>query len=66
MPYEVRVNGRAVAVHERQRDALAEVKGLIARDPDVQAEIINTVTGNPAAPAASVEEREDLARKVGF
>lgn len=66
MPYEVRVNGRAVAIHERQRDALAEVKELVARDPDAQTEIINTLTGQPAAPGASAEEREDYARKVGF
>lgn len=66
MAYEVRVNGRAVAIHERQRDALAEVKELVERDPDIQAEIVNTVTGKPAAPAASVEEREDFAKKVGF
>lgn len=66
MPYEIRVNGRVVAIHLRQRDALAEVKDLVARDPDVQAEIINTLTGKPAAPAASTDEREDFAQKVGF
>jgi hypothetical protein len=66
MPYEVRVNGTVIAVHERQRDALAQVKELVARDPDVAVEIIDTATGRAAAPAASVEERQDFARKVGF
>lgn len=66
MAYEIRVNGRTVAIHERQRDALAEVKQMVARDPDTQAEIINTLTGKPAAPAASAEDREDYATKVGF
>lgn len=66
MPYEVRLNGTVVAVHERQRDALAQVKEIIARDPDVAAEIIDAATGRPAAPAASVADRQDFARKVGF
>lgn len=66
MPYEVRVNGTVVAVHERQRDALAQVKELVERDPDVAAEIIDAATGQPAAPAASVAERRDFAKKIGF
>lgn len=66
MPYEVRVGGKAIAVHETQRDAMAQVKDLLAGDADTQAEIIDTATGQPAAPASSTAEREDFARKVGF
>jgi hypothetical protein len=66
MAYEVRVKGATVAVHERQRDALAQVRALVRDDPDCGAEIIDTATGQPAAPAASKQERDEFAKKVGF
>jgi len=66
MAYEVRVNGKTLAVHERQRDAAAQVRELVRADPDCGAEIINTATAQPAAPAASKQERDEYARKVGF
>ena len=66
MAYEVRANGKPVAVHERQRDALAQVRELVRDNPDLEAEIIDTATGQSATPAASKLEREDYARKVGF
>jgi hypothetical protein len=66
MPYEVRVNGRTVAIHERQRDALAHVKQLVEGDASLETEIVNSETGKAAAPGATREDRENLAKKIGY
>jgi len=66
MPYEVRVNGRTVAVHEKQPEAEAHVRELVRADANLEPEILDTETGRPAEPAATVEGREDLAKKIGY
>ena len=66
MPYEVRVNGRTVAVHEKQPEAEAHVRELVRADANLEPEIFNTETSRPAEPAATVEGREDLAKKIGY
>ena len=51
---------------DTEDEAVTGARELIRVQPDSDAEIWDTTTGKPAAPAASKAWREDLARKVGF
>jgi hypothetical protein len=66
MPYELRAKGRAVQTFDTEDEAVTGARELIRVQPDSDAEIWDTTTGKPGAPAASKAWREDLARKVGF
>jgi hypothetical protein len=66
MRYELRVNGRAIEFYDDPNDALDRVRILIKLDCNVEPEVIDTSTGRAFEPAASIDWREELAKKVGF
>ena len=65
MAYELRV-GTAKTVFDTEPEAIDAAKQAMRDDPDAEPEIIDLTTGNPAAPGASRQWREDLKNKVGF
>lgn len=66
MPYELRAKGRLVQTFDTEEEAVAGAREILLTQPDSELEIWDMTTGKPAAPAASKEWRDDLARKVGF
>jgi hypothetical protein len=64
MPYELRMNGKTVQTFDTEEEAIAHAREVIKTRPDSEPEIWDTTTGKPAAPAASKEWRDDLARKM--
>jgi hypothetical protein len=66
MSYELRVGGLCEARFEDVSEAEAKARALIRKDADVVVEIIDLSTGRPYAPAADAQEREAMARKIGF
>jgi hypothetical protein len=66
MPYELRAKGRPVQTFDTEEEAVAGARKILLTQPDSELEIWDMTTGKPAAPGASKEWRDDLARKVGF
>ncbi|OYV39162.1 MAG: hypothetical protein B7Z80_08005 [Rhodospirillales bacterium 20-64-7] len=66
MAYELRIAGQASECFDRAEDAQARARDLLRQDADTRVEIFDLNTGRPYAPAASAEDGEDMARKVGF
>jgi hypothetical protein len=66
MPYELRMNGRACGRFETSDEAERQARTLLRENADNNIEIIDLVSGQPYAPAASAEDRDALAKKIGF
>ncbi len=66
MPYEVRIESRAVATYDTSEQALEHVRAALKEQPDCEPEIFDTETGKPFEPAASKSWREHLANNVGY
>ena len=66
MPYELRTNGRPAGRFETSDEAERQAREMMRQNADNVVEIIDLTSGQPYAPAASVEDREALARKIGF
>jgi hypothetical protein len=66
MPYELRMNGRPTGRFETPNEAERQARALIRQNADNVVEIIDLANGQPYAPAASGEDRDALARKIGF
>jgi hypothetical protein len=66
MTYEVRIAGQAPEQFDRVEDAEARARAAIRANADARVEVIDLSTGQPYAPAAGAEDREDLAGKIGF
>ena len=66
MPYEVRMEGKAVGTFETSEEALDHVRAAVKERPDCEPEIIDTATGQAFEPAASTSWREHLANNVGY
>lgn len=66
MRYEVLLDGASIGVFATAEEALARVRAALAENPDHEPEIIDMTTGKAFEPGSSVDERDDLANKVGF
>jgi hypothetical protein len=66
MTYELWINGQPGGRFETSDEAEAHARSLLQQSADNSLEIIDLSTGRPYAPAASAEEREAMARKIGF
>jgi hypothetical protein len=66
MPYELRMNGRTIGRFEASDEAERQARALIRQNADNVVEIIDLVSGQPYAPAASSKDRDALAKKIGF
>ena len=66
MRYEVRVDGSSIGVFATAEEALERVRQALQDNPDHEPEIIDMETGHAYEPAATAEDREELATKVGF
>ncbi len=67
MAYELRINGKRVAEHERAEEAVEAVeaaRAALQTRPECEPEIFDTTTGKPLEPAASVGWREHLAQTL--
>ena len=45
---------------------MAAAREAVLADPDAEPEVIDTETGQPAAPGASAASREELRNRAGF
>jgi hypothetical protein len=66
MSYELRMNGRVCGRFETSDEAELHARTLMRQSADNNVEIIDLSSGRPYAPAAGAEDRDDLARKIGF
>ena len=66
MRYEVRVDGASIGVFATAEEALEQVRQALLANPDHEPEIIDMETGRAFEPGSTVEEREDMATKIGF
>lgn len=66
MPFALRLNGRTIATFDTEQAAVRRARALVRDDADCRPEIVDAGTGQPAAPAASDGERDELAREIGF
>jgi hypothetical protein len=66
MPYELRMNGHACGQFETSDEAERQARALLRQNADNNIEIIDLVSGQPYAPAAGAEDRDALAKKIGF
>ena len=66
MRYEVRTTSGSIGTYDTPEEALERVRQALADNPDDEPEIIDMETGKAFEPASTVEEREDLANKVGY
>ncbi len=65
MAYELRVAG-TTKQFDSEAEAVEAAKQAFRDDPNAEPEIIDLATGNPAAPGASREWRDELKSKAGF
>lgn len=63
--YEVRVDGGSIGTFEEPEQALECVRAALERNPGHEPEIIDMETGKAFEPAATAEDRDDLASKIG-
>ena len=66
MRYEVRVDGASIGVFATAEEALQQVRQVLLANPDHEPEIIDMETGRAFEPGSTVEERDDMAAKIGF
>jgi len=66
MPFELRVNRATIATFATEEEAVARASEIVRENADTQPEVFDTETGQPVAPGASRESRDDLARKIGY
>ena len=66
MRYEVRVDNASIGVFATADEALERVRQALDENPDHEPEIIDMATGRAFEPASTIEDREDLATKIGF
>ncbi len=62
--YELRINGRPVAIYSEEAEALSRVRLLTNIDVDCEIEVIDTRTGRAFEVAASVRWRDELAARM--
>jgi hypothetical protein len=62
--YELRINGRSVAVYDDQSVALAGVRLLTDLDANAEIEVMDTRTGRAFEVAASLRWREEIAARM--
>jgi hypothetical protein len=62
--YELRINGRPVAVYDDQSVALAGVRLLTDLDANAEIEVMDTRTGRAFEVAASLRWREEIAARM--
>lgn len=65
-PYELRLAGKIAGTYETEEEAMAAASAAVREDADNVPEVIDTATGQAAAPAADRQEQETFAGKVGF
>jgi len=65
MAFEVRYRGNTEQFDVAE-PAEERARAIILDDADATVEIIDLSTGRPYAPAASKQDREVLARRIGF
>jgi len=65
MTFELRSGGTSEQF-ETAAEAEERARAIILENADATVEITDLSTGRPYAPAASKQEREALARKIGF
>lgn len=66
MRYEVRLDGASIGVFETAEEALDRVRRALDENPSHEPEILDMETGKAFEPGASVEDRDDLANKIGY
>ncbi len=66
MAYELRIHGRAECRYETAEEAELRARAILADNADSVIEIFDLSTGRPYAPAASVQDRETMSRRIGF
>lgn len=66
MAYELRADGQPPERFDTQSEAESRARTLIRADADRVVEIIDLTTNRPCSPAAGAEDKENLARKIGF
>jgi hypothetical protein len=66
MSYLLRIDGRPRELFDHLEDALARVRFLLRVDPNCEPELCDAETGQPIGPGATLEEREEMARRIGF
>ncbi|WP_428486845.1 hypothetical protein [Rhodopila sp.] len=66
MPYELRIDGQASGRFETSDEAEARARAILRENADNVVEIFDLSTGRPYAPAAGAEDRDAMARKIGF
>jgi hypothetical protein len=66
MSYELRKDGRVAGRFETSKEAEAHAREMLRENADSVIEVIDLTTGRPYGPAASAEDREAMARKIGF
>jgi hypothetical protein len=65
MAFELTFRGNAEQL-DTAAEAEERARAIILDDADATVEIIDLSTGRPYAPAASRQDRDALARKIGF
>jgi hypothetical protein len=65
MRYEVRLDGTSIGVFATADEALERVRQALEENPDHEPEIIDMTTGKAYEPTASLDEADELDRKVG-
>jgi hypothetical protein len=63
--YELRVEGKMYAGYDDLNGALKAVRHLVAREPDLDPEIIDLRTGRACMVAASRRWRDEIAAVIG-
>lgn len=61
MRYEVRVDGASIGVFETSEEALDRVRRALEENPGHEPEIIDQETGKAYEPAATQDDRDELA-----
>ncbi len=64
MAYELRIDGKTTAVHERAEEAVEAARAALQSRPECEPEIFDTTTDKPFESAASVGWREHLAQTL--
>ena len=64
-PYEIRIDGCVHATFATLENALEYARAAVARDPDLDPEIMDTRTGRACMVAASKRWRDEIAAKLG-
>ncbi len=66
MAFELRLGGNPPALFDTEPEAVEAARQALLHDPDAEPEIYDTSTGEPCAPGASKNWREEMKNRVGF